>query len=201
MTGGDETLVPSAELWLVRHAEQSKGWDEDADPSLSSRGQLQAKQCGEALSSIVRESGPIDLFISSPLSRSQQTLDILLEQIPGEAERALDPRFAELPSPGLALNQRQSYLMRVMQSDWKSLSEDDVLINWRQNILQAVRDMRGRVVVVSHFMVINTLMAWVQGSDAAVVFSPTHCSVSHFAVRGQDVTLLQQGGGGKTFWQ
>ena len=83
-------------IYLVRHGEAGKSWDEDLDPGLSDKGKEQSRR----LVSQLEDDLALLNFkaISSPLARAQETAIPLQEKHGFDIE--IYKSFAEIPSPG-----------------------------------------------------------------------------------------------------
>lgn len=94
----------SATFYFVRHGETD--WNAEhrlqgqRDVPLNTRGRRQASRCGKTLTALINDSGrtPADfVFVSSPLSRACETMEIQRQELglPPQGY-ATDPRLAEL---------------------------------------------------------------------------------------------------------
>ena len=90
------------EIILVRHGEASASWQESTDPGLSELGKRQAEECANLLLNI----NEIDKYelVSSPLKRAIETGSKLKEKLKGNL--VINSSFAEIPSPGISLEDR-----------------------------------------------------------------------------------------------
>jgi broad specificity phosphatase PhoE len=103
--GNDPRPAPPARrLYFIRHGETD--WNAARrlqglnDVPLNALGRRQAAQCGELLGKLFAASGATPqqfTFVSSPLSRARETMDILRVALGlSEKSYATDPRLAEL---------------------------------------------------------------------------------------------------------
>jgi broad specificity phosphatase PhoE len=134
-SGGNETAsrvgLPARKLYFVRHGETD--WNAARrlqglnDVPLNSRGRRQAAQCGELLAKLFAASGasPQDFaFISSPLSRARETMDILRVGL-------------GLPPNGYAVDRR---LAELSFGSWEGLTYKEVKDQDRSILAKRDRD-------------------------------------------------------------
>lgn len=166
------------DIWLVRHGEAAAGFHEDLDPPLSAQGFNEARDAGEEL---LRVSPPQARLISSPKLRAQQTGAPLAEA--RASSLTVDTRFIELPSPG-DLSQRPAWLRQVLAGQWTDQGAE--IQRWREGIVLALEELTTPAVVFTHFLVINSVAAWISGDDAVMQCMPANGSVHHLRlVEGQ----------------
>lgn len=170
-------------IYLIRHAEAGKAWNEDSDPGLSENGQLQSLQLARYLQEEFY-SEAIQIW-SSPLARAQQTASALTSTF------AIKPAFAELPSPGIPLSERSSWLKDLFPMEWPELTP--ALHDWKESMLQAFQKIEQDTIIFSHFMVINTLVGWINQESKLVHFYPNYCSVTKIEKKGDQFRVLEFG--------
>lgn len=173
-------------IYLVRHGEAAASWGESPDPGLSDLGHEQAKVTASKLA--LELSASTVSLVSSPLQRAQETaapLAALLEQ-----DVTIDARFREVPSP-VPLAERQDWLRSFMREQWHE--QDASLHAWRDNIVNAVDEQRGSIVVFTHFLVINALVGWYQKRKETLVFWPDNASVTVLQSDTNDVNVKALG--------
>ena len=160
-----------ARIYFVRHGEAAAGFGSHKDPTLSDLGIQQA----QATANYLAEFGSMDIF-SSPLQRAKETADELakLWNIPIQIAN----RVAEVPSPNQALETRSTWLTKIMQGTWSSLSRD--LMIWRQEMIDFAESRPTDCVVFSHFVAINILVGYAEGSYQMVSFHPGNASITEF---------------------
>lgn len=173
----------STTIYLIRHAEAGKAWNEDPDPALSEKGQLQALQLARYLQEDFYHEN-IQIW-SSPLTRAQQTASAL----PSAFD--LKPAFAELPSPGIPLAKRSAWLKGLFSKEWPEL--DLTLHDWKKTMLQAFQKIEQDTIIFSHFMVLNTLVGWINQENKLVHFYPDYCSVTKIEKYGEQFRVLELG--------
>ena len=173
------------DIWLVRHGEAAASFDQDTDPPLSDLGHEQAARSAERLSRCVPDDAQL---LSSPKLRAVQTGE------PFAALRALaldiDCRFIELPSPG-DLNERKDWIQRVLKGRWSELPES--VHDWQRDIVTTIQALRAPTVIFSHFLVINTVAAYMSGEDAVLQCLPANGSVHHLRVEEGSWQWVERG--------
>ncbi len=173
-------------LTFIRHGEAASGWDGHADPGLSEKGQGQADAVAQVLNRLPQQ--PIR---TSPLMRCQETaapLAAMWGQVP-----TITPEVAELPSLGMGLEERTTWLRKLMMGNWSDTETE--IQDWKQSVLDYVLALEGEgdQVIFSHFIAINVLAGHAAGSDAVIVFKPDNCSVTTFDLTEGKLTLVEQG--------
>lgn len=174
-------------IYLVRHGAAAAGWDSDADPGLSEAGRAQAAQMSAQLAGV----GPLPV-ITSPLTRCRETA-AALERLWG-VEASVDGRVGEIPSFGLGLAERGSWLRELFGRVWSDTEEE--VQSWRAGViegLEAIAAATGGAVVVSHFVAINAVLGVAVGDDRVVVSPIDNCSVTEVDVGGDGITLVSVG--------
>jgi probable phosphoglycerate mutase len=63
-----------------------------------------------------------------------------------------------------------------MREQWST--QDETLHQWRQQLIDAVEAIDTTTVVFTHFLVINSLVGWLQQRDETLVFWPGNASVT-----------------------
>lgn len=174
-------------IYLVRHGEAGKSWDEDLDPGLSDKGKEQSRRL---VSQLENDFALLNFkAISSPLARAQETAIPLQEKHGFDIE--IYKTFAEIPSPGIEIGQRSAWLrgmFKVKISDLESPQE-----KWRSSIVQSIQDISGDTIIFSHFMVINCVVGWINNFDNLVGFYPDNCSITKIINRNGELELTQLG--------
>ena len=140
------------EIILVRHGEASASWQESTDPGLSELGERQAEECANLLLNI----NGINEYelVSSPLKRAIETGSKLEEKLKGNLN--INSSFAEIPSPGISLEDRQAWLREIFNKKISNLKKPQA--EWRKNIIDKIWQIENPTVIFSHFMVINTIV-------------------------------------------
>lgn len=100
-------------IYLVRHGEAGKSWDEDLDPGLSDKGKEQSRRL---VSQLENDFALLNFkAISSPLARAQETAIPLQEKHGFDIE--IYKTFAEIPSPGIEIGQGSTWLREMEKFD------------------------------------------------------------------------------------
>jgi broad specificity phosphatase PhoE len=155
-------------LVVVRHGEAAAGFGDAADPGLSPKGLAQA----EGLAGRLAELGRRPVF-SSPMRRARETAEPLAERY--GVSVAVAPVLREVPSPTADLAERRTWLRGALAGGWSDLSDE--VAEWRDAILEAAAGVRFPQVWVSHFVVMNALVASTLGREEVTVFRPDHCAI------------------------
>ena len=172
---------------LVRHGEASASWEESSDPGLSNLGINQAEEC----SSILLKLDDIDNFDlkSSPLKRAIETAEKL--KIKLNKNLLIDPAFAEIPSPGVSLQNRQQWLKEIFNQKVDELEKPQK--NWHKKIISEIKKIEKPTIIFSHFMVINTIVAHIEKNPSMVCFYPDNCSITELNKKENEIELLSLG--------
>ena len=169
-------------IYLIRHGHAEAGWSEQRDPGLDDAGRRQAEKAAQALS----DRGPLPIVVS-PLRRARETayeLEMLWRR-PATVEN----RIAEIPAPGMSLIERGDWLKSLTRRRWVDL--DDTLQQWRRDAIQSLLELTTDTVVVSHFMVINAVVSWVQGDERVVCCHPLQGSRTTLRRDGESFQVLE----------
>ncbi|QIT55305.1 histidine phosphatase family protein [Aquisalimonas sp. 2447] len=158
-------------VFLIRHGQATAAWNEDRDPGLDATGQAQAEQLAASLHAQLPAAVQL---VTSPLRRAQETMAPLARQLGGEP--MVESAVAEVPSPGLSLEQRGPWLQRLLRSRWVEV--DGVVRQWQAQAVETVAAYQGNVVVVTHAVLINAVVAACTGEEDVLVFRPDYCSVT-----------------------
>ena len=161
-------------IWLVRHGEASATWGEHPDPGLSALGQQQAVVAAESL--IATLPGDVQL-ISSPKQRALETAMPLAERL--QRPVRIDAAFTEVVSPA-PLAERQDWLKSFMRQTWREQSPP--ILSWREGIIEGLLSLEQPTVIFSHFLVINTVVAYVREHQDTLQFWPDNGSVHEFGL-------------------
>lgn len=174
-------------IYLIRHGEAGKSWDEDPDPGLSNKGEKQSIKLVSKLSDDFKKLN--FKAISSPLLRAQETAIPLKEEFGFDIK--IDKNFAEIPSPGIELYQRSAWLKEIFKVRVTELEQPQK--EWRNTIIQSIQNIREDTIIFSHFMVINCAVGWLSNFDKLVSFYPDNCSVTKIVNRKRKLQLVQTG--------
>lgn len=161
-----------ATVYLVRHGKAAASFGAHRDPGLAPEGERQAEATAARLAAL----GPLPIY-TSPLARARETATPLARR--WAREPIVEPRVAELPTPGLALEDRAVWIRGVMGRRWSEL--DPALRDWRDALVSYVAGLADDAVVFSHFIAINAVVGAARGDDRVVTFHPDHASVTRCA--------------------
>lgn len=171
-------------IHLIRHGRAAASYGQAMDPGLDDLGRMQA----EAVAG--RWAGrPAIALVASPLRRTQETAAPLARA--WSAVPRIEPRIAEIPSPGLRLEQRPAWLADVMNGRWSEQAEE--LRAWRQAVVQALLEMPGDTVAFTHFVAINAAAGAAMDDDRVIVFRPDYCSETVLEHDGHRLRVVQLG--------
>lgn len=172
-------------IYLVRHGEAAAHWGQSADPGLSALGCEQAEVCARALTPRL-DAGAV--LLSSPLARATQTAAPLARHM--GVDVSVSEAFREIPAP-VPLPQRRDWLRAFMREEWKRQGE--ALITWREALLSALYSTQSPVVIFTHFLVINTVVGHIRGSERTLSFWPDNGSVTELLLRDGRLELVTLG--------
>jgi|TARA_B110000438_G_C15814326_1_gene651239 probable phosphoglycerate mutase len=174
-------------IFLIRHGEAGKSWNEDPDPGLSQKG----KEQSEDLKIILNEEYSNSNFdvVSSPLLRAQETAIPLKEQF--NCDIIIDKTFGEIPSPGVPLSQRSVWLKNIFETKIDDLEDAQSL--WRDKIINKIQNLDNDTLIFCHFMVINCIVSWLENSDTNVSFYPNYCSITKLLKTRGSINLIEKG--------
>ena len=173
-----------AKIYLVRHGEASAHWTDAADPGLSARGTEQARAAARILAPL----GPLAIA-SSPLRRARETAAPL--EAAWQTTARIVAAVAEVPSPGIPLAERQTWLTRVMQGSWSDAEPG--LHTWRGTLLDFLTGCETDIVVFSHYVAINAALGAALGRDEFEPFQPANASITIVDNDGGRLRLIEQG--------
>jgi len=182
-------------IFIIRHGEAAKLWDEDPDPSLSEKGQLQSNGIVQKL--INELDGKEFKVLSSPLKRARETAAPLQKKLGFEIK--IDDTFAEIPSPEITLSDRKNWLKSIFDTNVADLGE--VQKNWRDGIINSISRLEEHTVIFSHFMVINCVVGWLEKRSQMVSFYPDNCSITKIEIDDNTIKLVTKGEELKTIVQ
>ncbi len=180
------------QIYLIRHAKPAATWGEDPDPGLDETGHLQAQRTAQSLIDSISPT----TILTSPLRRCRETAIPLERTWQQEAE--VFPAVAEIPAPPVGLTERHDWLRLAMQGTWQEMQRtapagSPDFLAWRSSVIDAVRALRERTLIYSHFIAINVLVGAAQGSDAVVCFRPDHASVTVIDTSSNALQIVELG--------
>ena len=171
-------------VYMVRHGRAAANFTSDRDPGLDDLGRDQAVQAA----SLLAVQAPLAL-LSSPLKRAQETAVPIAEQL--KQAVTIDSRVAEVPSHGIALEDRGAWLQAVMQGQWSEQSE--ALQQWRDHMAQCLMACSIDTAIFSHFVAINAMVSYATQRDEVLVCRPDNGSITLFEVQSSGITLIDRG--------
>ncbi len=172
-------------LYFIRHGEASSSWDQSSDPGLSDLGHTQAQTISDELCNAI---APINL-ISSPLLRAQETAKPFQEK--WKSELSIEPKVAEIPSTGIAFEERRAWLTSLMRQSWPE--QPAHLQNWRKGILDIVNNQKEDAIFFTHFMVLNVIVSALTQSEKIVSFRPDNCAITKVKLTEEGPLLVDRG--------
>ena len=171
-------------LYLIRHGQPSAGFADAVDPSLNDTGQAQAQTVATELASL----GPLPI-ITSPLKRARETA------IPFETQwnvtARVESHIAEIPSPSEDLQERTTWLSRVLRRRWSDLPTEYVA--WREQLVKFLITCQTSAIFTTHFIAINVAVGVATRDDRLVCFEPDHCSCTVLEVIDGSLRLVALG--------
>ena len=183
--------MSQSHIILVRHGEASAGWSVHPDPSLSAQGREQAENSGKSL---INELSYYQL-VSSPKKRAIETMEIMNKGYKNSFE--LDHRFIEIPSSNVDADKKKEWLVSIFTTPIEELPE--TVTEWRNKLIDWLRDADGNFIVTTHFMVINALVSHITTNDVISYFYPDYASSrTEIFIRNGELTQLILGDDKKT---
>jgi len=174
-------------IFLIRHGEAAQSWDQSADPGLSDLGKEQALECFNTING----NEYLNQFnlVSSPLKRAQETSFHFKKNF--NKQLALNEAFREIPSPGISLLERKSWLQEVFKKNINELEKPQQI--WQSKILYALKNLTEPTIIFSHFMVINTVVSTLKNDPRVVSFYPDNCSITELENNEGKLNLISTG--------
>jgi broad specificity phosphatase PhoE len=154
-------------LTLVRHGKAAAGW-EDADPPLDDTGRAQAAAMAAALAG-----APRPLFVS-PLRRTRETANALERM--WSVEATVEPGVGEVAAPMEGLADRVAWIGPFLRGTYAEAGPD--YEKWRDAVLDVLRGLPDRSVVVSHFVAINVAIGKAWADDRVTCHPVDNCSIT-----------------------
>lgn len=173
-------------IYLIRHGEAAQAWDKAPDPKLSELGQQQAKQLADDY--LLTLSTDFQL-VSSPLQRAQETAIPFQKNL--NLSPIINPNFAEVPSPGIALVDRRNWLKGLFTKKVTELEPPQ--LDWRNNIISGIQSLEKNTLIFSHFMTINAVVGWIRGNEKLVSYYPNYCSITKIEKVGNEFFIRSLG--------
>jgi broad specificity phosphatase PhoE len=171
-------------VYIVRHGRAAASFTDDLDPGLDELGREQA----EGACTRLLERTPLALR-SSPLKRAMETAEPLKAHLDQSVE--IEERFAEIPSPGMSLEERGPWLRDVMSGLWSDQSDD--LKHWRDDLVNCLKEIETDTAIFSHFVAINVAVGAAEGTEQVILFRPDNGSITAIEVTDGELRLLERG--------
>lgn len=171
-------------ILLVRHGEAAKG-AAIPDPELTELGHRQAQDLARRLA----PQNPYAL-VSSPKLRARQTALPLSKtwQRPIREEASV----TEIPSPEhIVLAERLQWIRALLVSEWDR--DDPQQRNWRDGITRYLLQLEEDTAIFCHFMVINSVIAYIRGDSKVQQFRPDYTSVTELKLAGDRLEIVRLG--------
>ena len=173
-------------IYFIRHGEAKASWEKDPDPGLSNKGKDQS----ELLVNEILYDLPSNLdVISSPLLRARETALPLQNKLGAQVK--ISNTYTEIPSPGILLSDRKEWLRKIFNAKVSELEEPQ--IKWRKNIITSLQLIKKDTIVFSHFMVINSVVGWINDSNKVVSFHPDNCSITKIKKHEEKFKITELG--------
>jgi broad specificity phosphatase PhoE len=172
---------------IARHAQPEMANDlPHANWPLSRFGRNQA----DHLAGRLQEFAPLNV-VAGPSTRSRETAEVAAKQL-GKSVK-VDPRFGEAPAPkGTDL---ESWLWQMFSFDrpmrWSQV--DANLSKWRNDNLEALRELKEPSVVFTQYTNINAIMSAALHLDVTAVCRPDFASITEFSLVNGDLRLVVNG--------
>jgi broad specificity phosphatase PhoE len=160
-------MAPPITLYLIRHGRASAGFAEAHDPELDEVGRQQAATAAQELAPL----GPLPI-ITSPLKRARETAAPF--EVQWNLRARVEEMVAEIPTPGMDLQVRSTWLHQAMRGRWSDLPA--FYQNWRGQVVAALVALQTPTVVTTHFVAINAAVSAATDDDRMVCCEPDHCS-------------------------
>lgn len=169
-------------IYLIRHGQDTAPGSKALDPGLSVLGRKQAN----AMAARMRTIGPLSI-VSSPLARAQETAAPLAKF--WRAKPVIEPAVTEVPSP--PGEDRAAWFDRISTGSWNDAG--DVVVQWRQDIIDYLGGLQNDTVIISHYVVISAVVGVATGSQRIISFRPANCSVTILGNENGVLKLVEQG--------
>ena len=174
-------------VFLVRHGQPDRSIGARREWKLSRFGRNQAEHAAEELERF----GPLEV-ISGPQPRCRESADYAAKKF--RQTVSVEPRLGEIEAPSGTADANE-WLRRLASPEaglkWPQL--DQRVNAWRNNTIQAIRDIKADSAVYTHFASINAIMGAALHLDETVLCNPDHASITEFAVVNGDIRLVMDG--------
>ena len=107
------------------------------------------------------------------IARAIETADPLAKKF--NKDIVLDNTFIEIPSKNIALNQKQNWLKKILNTKKDSLPK--YIKIWSEEIFNKLITIENDSVIFTHFMVMNSIVSSLIKSETLLSFYPDYTSV------------------------
>lgn len=171
-------------FYLVRNARTEEGVGFIENPALDEVGQIQAEGVADLLGS-----QPRMMLISSPQRRAIETAAPLARR--WMTAPAIDETLTLMPLPDAATYNREAWLKNFMKGNWDAALPFQA--TWRRECLSKLLRLDRDAVIISHFVVINMIVAAAMEDARTTVFQPDNASISIVDVESGALKLVELG--------
>ena len=123
-----------------------------------------------------------------------ETMEIMIKEKKYSFE--LDPRFIEIPSGNVDADKKKDWLLKIFTTPIDELPEP--VKEWRNKLINWLKETEGNFIVTTHFMVINALVSHITGNEEISYFHPDYASRTEIFIKNGKLTQLILGDGKKT---
>ena len=96
----------------------------------------------------------------------------------------------------VTLVKKKDWLVRIFTSPIEELHEP--VNEWRNKLINWLKEAEGNFIVTTHFMVINALVSHITGNEEISYFHPDYASRTEIFIKNGKLTQLILGDGKKT---
>ena len=100
----------------------------------------------------------------------------------------LDPRFIEILSGNINANKKKEWLVNIFTTPIEELPEE--VKEWRNKLINWLKEAEGNFIVTTHFMVINALVSHITSNHAISYFHPDYASRTEIFIKNGELTQL-----------
>ena len=123
-----------------------------------------------------------------------ETMEIMIKEKKYSFE--LDSRFIEIPSLNVDADKKKDWLLKIFTTPIDELPEP--VKEWRNKLINWLKEAEGNFIVTTHFMVINALVSHITSNDAISYFHPDYASRTEIFIKNGKLTQLILGDDKKT---
>ena len=123
-----------------------------------------------------------------------ETMEIMIKE--KKYSFKFDPRFIEIPSGNVDADKKKDWLVRIFTTPIEELPEP--VKEWRNKLINWLKEAEGNFIVTTHFMVINALVSHITGNEEISYFHPDYASRTEILIKNGKLTQLILGDGKKT---